>query len=113
LYFKAADVVALPYTHVFQSGVLFLAHSFGLPVVATDVGSLQDDIVEGGNGFLCKPCDSGDLAKVIQQYFESSLFQNLDSRRAEIQAQAARRHSWETVGAMTRSVYDALIARAS
>src|ERR1019366_2627413 len=26
LYFKAADVLALPYTHIFQSGVLFLAY---------------------------------------------------------------------------------------
>jgi len=38
LYFKAADVVALPYKQIFQSGVLFLGYSFGLPVIATDVG---------------------------------------------------------------------------
>ena len=34
LYFKAADVLILPYTHVFQSGVLFLGYSFGLPAIA-------------------------------------------------------------------------------
>ena len=38
VYFKAADILVLPYTHVFQSGVLFLAYSFGLPVIASDVG---------------------------------------------------------------------------
>src|SRR5207248_3923167 len=27
IYFKAADVLVLPYTHVFQSGVLFLGYS--------------------------------------------------------------------------------------
>jgi len=113
LYFKAADVLALPYTQVSQSGVLFLAYSFGLPVVATDVGSLQDDIVEGRNGFLCRPNDPGDLAGAFEQYFQSGLFQNLDSRREEIREQATRRHSWETVGAVTRKVYDALIARLS
>src|SRR5207249_1685755 len=31
LFFKAADVLILPYTRVFQSGVLFLGYSFGLP----------------------------------------------------------------------------------
>jgi D-inositol-3-phosphate glycosyltransferase len=31
LYFKAADAIVLPYIHVFQSGVLFLAYSYGLP----------------------------------------------------------------------------------
>ena len=34
VYFKAADVAVLPYRHIYQSGVLFLAHSFGLPVIA-------------------------------------------------------------------------------
>ena len=113
LYFKAADVLALPYTHVFQSGVLFLAHSFGLPVVATDVGSLKDDIVDGGNGFLCKPCDSADLARALNQYFESNLFRMLDQRRPDIREQAEKLHSWETVSDMTRSVYEELIARPS
>jgi hypothetical protein len=44
LYLKAGDVLVLPYKEIFQSGVLFLAYSFGLPVVATDVG-----IVSRGN----------------------------------------------------------------
>jgi glycosyltransferase involved in cell wall biosynthesis len=48
LYFKAADVLVLPYTHIFQSGVLFLAYSFGLPVIAADVGSFHEDVMEAG-----------------------------------------------------------------
>ncbi len=52
LYFKAADVLILPYTHVFQSGVLFLGYSFGLPAIAADVGSLKEEIIEGRN-WLC------------------------------------------------------------
>ena len=47
IYFKAADVVVLPYRHIYQSGVLFLAYSFGLPVLAADVGSRKEEIVEG------------------------------------------------------------------
>jgi glycosyltransferase involved in cell wall biosynthesis len=55
LFFKAADVLVLPYTHIFQSGVLFLGYSFGLPVIATDVGSLKLEIVGGDTGFVCQP----------------------------------------------------------
>src|SRR6266403_5224082 len=62
LYFKAADVLILPYAHVFQSGVLFLAYSFGLPVIAADIASLKDEIIEGETGFVFKPRDSSDLA---------------------------------------------------
>ena len=58
LYFKAADVLVLPYTRVYQSGVIVLGYTFGLPVIAADVGSLREEIVEGKTGFLCKPGDS-------------------------------------------------------
>ena len=45
-YFLASDAVVIPYVDIFQSGVPFLAFSFGLPVIATDVGSLRDDVTE-------------------------------------------------------------------
>src|SRR4030095_995807 len=44
LYFKAADVLILPYARIFQSGVLLLGYSFGLPVIASDVGNLKEEI---------------------------------------------------------------------
>jgi glycosyltransferase involved in cell wall biosynthesis len=108
LYFKAADVTALPYKHIFQSGVLFLAYNFGLPVVAADVGAFRDDVVEGRTGFLCKPCDADDLAAAIERYFESDLYRNLESRRKDIRDYAAAGHSWEVVGEITRDVYTEL-----
>lgn len=109
LYFKAADVLVLPYTHVFQSGVMFLGYCFGLPVVATDVGCLREDIIEGRTGFLCRPSDPVDLAKTIEAYFESDLFKNLSSRRQEIRNYANERHSWNVVGERTRVAYAELL----
>jgi glycosyltransferase involved in cell wall biosynthesis len=109
-YFKAADVLVLPYTDVSQSGVLVLGYSFGLPVIAADVGSLREDIVEGRTGFLCKPRDPVDLAKAIEMYFQSDLFKALDRRRQEIRDYAGKRYSWEIVSQMTRRVYQELLA---
>ena len=103
VYFKAADVLALPYTQVFQSGVLVLGYTFGLPVVATDVGALGDDIIEGGTGFLCKPCDPTDLARAIETYFASDLFKTLDSRRQDIRDYVHSRHSWDVVAERPRT----------
>lgn len=111
LYFKAADVSVLPYTHIFQSGVLFLGYSFGLPVIAADVGCLREDIIEGKTGFVFTPKDSIDLAKKIERYFESDLFKSLTRRRQEIQDYATARHSWDIVGKMTRNVYSELLER--
>ena len=113
VYFKAADVLVLPYRNIYQSGVLFLGHSFGLPVLAADVGSLTDDIVEGKTGFVFKPEDPADLARVIERYFASDLFANLENRKQEIRDYATRRHSWDVVGQMTMSVYAGLLRMSS
>jgi glycosyltransferase involved in cell wall biosynthesis len=109
VYFKAADAVILPYRNIYQSGVLFLGQSFGLPTVASDVGSLKDDIIEGKTGFAFKPEDPADLARAIKQYFASDLYANLNSRRREIRDYATERHSWDVVGEMIMSVYANLL----
>ena len=109
LYFKAADVLVLPYTEIFQSGVLFLGYSFGLPVIAADVGSMKEDIVEGETGFVFVKKDSADLARVIERYFASELYAGLSERRRGIQERANERHSWDTVSRMTRLVYQNLL----
>lgn len=112
LYFKVADVLILPYTHVFQSGVLFLGYSFGLPVIAADVGSLKEEIIEGETGFIFKPRDSSDLARVISKYFSSELFRNLETQRLKIKEYANDRYSWDKVAAITTAVYSNLLPKA-
>ncbi len=111
LYFKAADVVVIPYTSASQSGVLFLGYSFGLPVIATDVGSMKDDIVEGRTGLLCKARDSVDLARAIEGYFAGDMYKHLDERRQEIRDYANDRNSWDVVGDIIRGVYAQLSGR--
>ena len=109
LYFKAADVLVLPYTLVYQSGVLFLAYSFGLPVIATDVGSFRDDIIQGETGYLARSCTAEDLAGAIETYFNSDLYKSLDRRRARIRDYANARNSWDLVGEKTCKVYSELL----
>jgi glycosyltransferase involved in cell wall biosynthesis len=104
-YFKAADVLALPYKDIFQSGVLFVGYTFGLPVIGADVGSFRDDVIEGKTGYVFKPGDPADLANKIETYFESDLYKGLDRKRREIREYVAARHSWDEVGEITRNVY--------
>ncbi len=106
IYFKAADVLVMPYNkNISQSGVLFLAYGFGLPVIASDVGSLKEEIVEGKTGFVFKPEDPLDLAKTILTYFGSELYKELGNRRQEIRDYANERYSWRKIGEITREVY--------
>jgi glycosyltransferase involved in cell wall biosynthesis len=110
LYFKATDVAVIPYVEIFQSGVPFLSYSFGLPVIATDVGSLRDDIVEGKTGFTCRAKDPADLASAIRTYFSSDLYENLEERRSQIREFANERNSWTRVGEILTGVYRRVLA---
>jgi glycosyltransferase involved in cell wall biosynthesis len=110
VYFKAADVLVLPYRQIYQSGVLFLGYSFGLPVLAADVGSLKDEIAEGKSGFVFKPEDPRDLTRVIERYFSSEIYADLNSRRQEIRNYGKAQHSWDLVGQMTMGVYADLLS---
>jgi glycosyltransferase involved in cell wall biosynthesis len=109
VYCKAADALVLPYRHIYQSGVLFMAHSFGLPVLASEVGSFREEIIEGRTGFIFKPEDPEDLKRVVEEYFASELYLNLGEHRPQIQSYTAGKHSWNIVGQITRSVYAGLL----
>jgi D-inositol-3-phosphate glycosyltransferase len=110
VYFKGADALVVPYVHIFQSGVPFLAFSFGLPVIVTDVGSLKEEVIDGETGVVCRPADSGELASAVERYWKSDLYRNLERGRSRIMQIAQERHSWSKVATITRSVY-AMIER--
>ena len=111
IYFKAADVLVLPYTEIFQSGVLFLGYSFGLPVIATDVGALREEIIENVTGFVCPPRNPEALARAIEDYFDGRLYRDLEEHRCAIKEHANERYSWRTVGEITRNVYASVTHR--
>lgn len=62
--FKAADLVALPYTQSSQSGVLNLAYAFKKPVVVTDVFD-EAKFIGGVSGEVAKAEDVESLEKSI------------------------------------------------
>jgi len=105
IYFKAADVLALPYTQIFQSGVLFMSYSFGLPVIATDVGSFRQDVIAGVTGYVCRPSDPEDLARAIEEYFSSELFSALNDQRIRIRKSIKESNSWQIAATKTSHLY--------
>jgi glycosyltransferase involved in cell wall biosynthesis len=108
-FFRAADIVVLPYRSASQSAMAQLAFAFGKPVVATRVGGLPEIIEDGWNGLLVNPRDEEALACAIKRLLvDLPLRQSLGSRAAEV---AASRHSWDRVAEATLHVYDAVRER--
>ena len=54
-YYRAADVAAIPYLRVYQSGVCLTAYAFHRPVVATGVGGRKLETGLAGRGCWYRP----------------------------------------------------------
>ena len=101
-YFAAADVLVMPYRHISQSGVLFLALSLGVPVVATTVGALPEVLRDGESALLVPPEDSSSLARAIERLLGDATL------RAELTAggrDVAEAHSWSSIAERCESLY--------
>lgn len=100
LYFKAADLVVLPYTAATQSGVLQLALGFGAPVISTRAGGIPEAVVEGDDVILVEPANSRALAEAILAFFRSSM-----RRPTTNVSRDESKRRWESlVRAITRDV---------
>ncbi|WP_431816628.1 glycosyltransferase family 4 protein [Gordonia jacobaea] len=59
------DVLVLPYREASQSGVLALAMGEGVPIVATPVGSLPEQIHSSGAGVVAKAVSVPDIVEAL------------------------------------------------
>ena len=70
-YFNAADIVALPYLQIYQSGVVLLAYAYEKPVVATTEGEFLTVVKNGETGLLVPAGDAEKLADALVWYLEN------------------------------------------
>lgn len=66
-YYSAADICVLPYTDVYQSGVIQLAYGYKKTVVSSDLPAFTQFVKEGETGFLSKVGDTEDLSKALER----------------------------------------------
>jgi glycosyltransferase involved in cell wall biosynthesis len=109
-YFERADVVALPYREIDQSGVLYTALAFGAPLLLSAVGGFPE-IAARGAARLVEPGSVDSLREGLVD-----LLGDPDARRR--MSEAARRvareeHSWEAAAQATESLYRRLLAGAT
>jgi glycosyltransferase involved in cell wall biosynthesis len=101
VYFKACDVLCLPYRNVYQSGVFFLGSRFGIPMVATRVGSLADFLMPEA-GVLARSNDAAGISEGLSEFLASAG----RFRRDEITA-AAQKFRWDRICRVLMPLYEA------
>jgi D-inositol-3-phosphate glycosyltransferase len=105
IYFKAADVVIIPYLEIYQSFIHMQAFYFGKPVIATDIGSFREDIPEGHMGYVVPPGDPESLARAIDTFL-TEMLPNSAHVFEFIQKEAAQKFSWDASAKSYISLYE-------
>jgi glycosyltransferase involved in cell wall biosynthesis len=67
------DVVVVSHTKASQSGVIAAAHGAGLPVIATPVGGLTEQVRSGFNGIIASDVTGAALASAIKSLADDRL----------------------------------------
>lgn len=105
-YFAATDLVALPYRHIYHSGLVHLAFSFGKAAIATRVGDFPETIEEGRTGMLVEAGSPARLADGLLAALADP--GRLAEMGAEAQRASATEYGWPAIGIRTRAVYNSL-----
>jgi D-inositol-3-phosphate glycosyltransferase len=103
VYFSAADLVVLPYLHIYQSGLLYLAFAYRKPVIVSRVGGLAEMVDDGVTGFLVPPGDPRRLADAILRAFADP--EGLKRIGENGFRHAQTRYSWTAIAERTIRVY--------
>jgi glycosyltransferase involved in cell wall biosynthesis len=106
--FTRAQVVALPYREIDQSGVLYTALAFGRAVVGASVGGFTEIAERHGALRLVPPGDAPALADALQAVISDA------DARARLEDAAVRAaegpFSWDSVAERTLGLYRSLLA---
>jgi glycosyltransferase involved in cell wall biosynthesis len=104
--FRRADLAVLPYREIDQSGVLFTALGFGVPLVLTDVGGFPE-IARAGAAELVPPDDAGGLHDTLSALVDDP------ARRALLATSALRladeTHDWNAIARAHLALYESLL----
>ncbi|MGX9961729.1 glycosyltransferase family 4 protein [Roseomonas sp. F4] len=91
-----SDVVVLPYREASQSGIVPQALAMGLPVVATPVGGLTEQVRPGRGGVLAEAVTAEAFAEALAGLLRPG---RLDALRAEARQAGAAESDWNGAAA--------------
>ena len=104
-YFQASDATVLPYEVIYQSGVLLMSMSYGLPVIASNIPPFKEVIQHQKNGLLFESLNPQDLAQKVNELMP------VEHRRISISDAAIstmkKEYSWQEIA----KKYEALITK--
>lgn len=106
-YFNAADIVALPYRQIYQSGVVLLACAYEKPIIATTEGEFLNVIKDKETGLLVASNDHIALAEAVIWYLKNP--ENADKYAKACKQDLSVRLSWDTIAEQIKKIYNSIL----
>ncbi|HYI08021.1 MAG TPA: glycosyltransferase family 4 protein [Thermoanaerobaculia bacterium] len=92
---ELSSVVVFPYREIYQSGALHVPQTFGVPIIASAIGAMQDVLENEVSGLLVPKDDPAALATALTRLLtDRDLAQRLGAQAAK---DAQTRFSWRTI----------------
>ncbi|HYI81158.1 MAG TPA: glycosyltransferase [Thermoleophilaceae bacterium] len=108
-YFRRADVVALPYRDIDQSGVLYTALAFGKAIVASSIGGFAE-VAEDHGALVPVPSGEPDALRAALATLVSDPSARA-AQEARAAAAAAGPYSWDEAARLTLALYEEVAGR--
>jgi glycosyltransferase involved in cell wall biosynthesis len=105
-FFRRADVVALPYREIDQSGVFYTALAFGKAIVASAIGGFTEVADDHGALVGVPPGDPAALHEALANLVSDPAARAAQEARAA--AAAAGPYSWDEAARLTLALYEQL-----
>ena len=105
-YYCASDLVVLPYTKIYQSGVLMMTLSFERPALVSDLPPFKEIILDNENGFIFKSENVNDLTLKLNRILSNKeLIEKVRNKGSEL---IKTKYDWVEIGKQTNQVYQSL-----
>ena len=100
VYFRAADVVVLPYKSATQSGIVQIALAFERPAIVTRVGGLPEAVRPGETGEVVPPENPEALGEALVRFFTTGGAQRMEPHLRD----AVAAFSWDAMAETVHSL---------
>ncbi len=109
VFYRSADLIVLPYRRIYQSGVLLMAMSYGLPVMVSDLEGMTEIIQNKRNGFVFQTNNPDNLSEqLINVLSDQDQLQLISQAGHET---VSHQHNWKLIGQQTLKLYQTVSNR--
>ena len=102
--FNICTIIAMPYRHIDQSGVLMTVLTYGKPIIASNLGGFKEIIKDGKHGKLVEPGNPQDLADALTEILKNRDLTNEMGK--SVKKLSSNWPDWKEIARQTIEIYN-------